>query len=194
MSLPHSSPENKTALRPQSVAVLARLVRDLDVSAELVEKLDEPGRTFARNIQAASPEDRADTLDRVMTGNPEKDAIVAAILATDTEEPVAEEHGGYPVYSLDERCEEDNEPDWVVDGVAQRGGLTVVTGAPGSKKTYLMMYMGMCTATCQTTWLGRAIVPGKVLFIDEESGEDATGAERARFGAGPIFPTQTNSS
>ena len=45
--------------------------------------------------------------------------------------------------------------DWVINGLAESGGVFGVFGKPGSKKTYAMMDMGLCVAM-GSPWLGRA--------------------------------------
>jgi hypothetical protein len=60
--------------------------------------------------------------------------------------------------------------DWLIEGVFSKGSLSMVAGAPGTKKTYTMLSAGVCVALGKQ-WLNFATRQAKVLIIDEESGE-----------------------
>lgn len=58
---------------------------------------------------------------------------------------------------------------WVVDSLYSRGSVSLVVGAPGTKKTYALLDCAVAVSTGDL-WLGRATTQGTVLVIDEESG------------------------
>jgi predicted ATP-dependent serine protease len=58
---------------------------------------------------------------------------------------------------------------WVVDSLFSRGSVSLVVGAPGTKKTYSLIDCAVNVAIGDE-WLGRATSQGTVLIIDEESG------------------------
>lgn len=60
--------------------------------------------------------------------------------------------------------------EWIVGDLFQRGSVNLIYGAPGSKKTYIMLDCAVCVAVGQD-WLRRNVEQGTVLLIDEESGE-----------------------
>ena len=60
--------------------------------------------------------------------------------------------------------------DWIIDKLFSVGSLSLVVGAPGSKKTYSMLSAGVCVALGKP-WLGMTVKQSDVLIIDEESGE-----------------------
>lgn len=58
---------------------------------------------------------------------------------------------------------------WVVDALFSRDSVSLVVGAPGTKKTYSLIDCAVAVSTGDE-WLGRATTQGTVLVIDEESG------------------------
>lgn len=60
--------------------------------------------------------------------------------------------------------------DWIVEGVMSAGSLSVVFGDFGSKKTYIMLSMGVSVAL-NKPWIGKPTKQTKVLIVDEENGE-----------------------
>jgi hypothetical protein len=60
--------------------------------------------------------------------------------------------------------------EWIINKLISRGSVTIFYGEPGSKKTYAMLSLAVCTALGKN-WLGLETKPCKVLIIDEESGE-----------------------
>ena len=60
--------------------------------------------------------------------------------------------------------------DWIIDKLFSVGSLSLVVGAPGSKKTYSMLSAGVCVALGKP-WLGMTVKQSDVLIIDEELGE-----------------------
>jgi RecA-family ATPase len=63
------------------------------------------------------------------------------------------------------------QPEWVVDGLVQRGSVNLFVGDAGSKKTYALMDLATCVAAGMP-WLGRATRQTGALLIDEESGQE----------------------
>jgi hypothetical protein len=59
---------------------------------------------------------------------------------------------------------------WLVDKLLIPGGRSIVFGKPGSKKTYLLMWLAVCLALGRD-FLGLKTEQTNVLFVDEESGE-----------------------
>jgi hypothetical protein len=60
--------------------------------------------------------------------------------------------------------------EWIVENFMVKAGLCMVTGDAGSGKTWTALDMGVSIAEGQP-WLGRAVIQGAVLVIDEESGD-----------------------
>jgi len=73
--------------------------------------------------------------------------------------------------------------EWVVDQLFQRGSVNLVYGAPGSKKTYIMLDCAVCVAGHEV-WLRRETYGGPVLLIDEESGPRRLNRRLAEVGRG----------
>ena len=60
--------------------------------------------------------------------------------------------------------------DWVIEKLFSAGSLSVLVGAPGTKKTYSLLSAAVCVALGKP-WLNFPTKQGKALIIDEESGE-----------------------
>jgi hypothetical protein len=60
--------------------------------------------------------------------------------------------------------------EWIVDRIISKGSVNIFYGDPGAKKTYALLSMAICIATGKP-WLGMDVIPCKVLYIDEETGE-----------------------
>jgi len=61
--------------------------------------------------------------------------------------------------------------DYLVDRLIIPAGIHMFFGNPGAKKTYSLLSMSVCAALGKN-WLGYTTRKAKVLWIDEESGED----------------------
>lgn len=61
--------------------------------------------------------------------------------------------------------------EWIVEKMLTAGSVSVFYGEPGSKKTYSLLSLAVCVGLGKP-WLGFNTKQGKVLIIDEESGED----------------------
>ncbi len=59
--------------------------------------------------------------------------------------------------------------EWCVDGLLPLSSVSMLVGAPGSKKTFLAIDLAVCVALGKP-WLGKPVRQGPVLFIDEQSG------------------------
>lgn len=59
--------------------------------------------------------------------------------------------------------------DWQLEKIAAVASVGLVYGQPGSKKTYAMLDLAVCTALGKD-WLGFPVRQGPVLLVDEESG------------------------
>jgi hypothetical protein len=64
--------------------------------------------------------------------------------------------------------EGDTMPDWLVDGVIERGTVTVLSGDTSSGKSILADALTVAVLK-GTPWLGRDVCAGRVLYIDEEN-------------------------
>ena len=60
--------------------------------------------------------------------------------------------------------------EWIVDRIISKGSVNIFYGDPGAKKTYALLSMAVCIAKGKP-WLELTVIPCKVLFIDEETGE-----------------------
>lgn len=60
--------------------------------------------------------------------------------------------------------------EWLIRDLITKGSVSVFYGEGGSKKTYSLLSLAVCVALGKT-WLNFDVIPCKVLFIDEESGE-----------------------
>jgi hypothetical protein len=69
---------------------------------------------------------------------------------------------------------EHKKPDYIIDGIMERGTLVSLNGAPGSCKSFTALDLGLCTAT-GTPWCGRAVSMGAVLVV---LGEGHSGYKR----------------
>lgn len=58
---------------------------------------------------------------------------------------------------------------WQVDRILPEASTAIFYGAPGSKKTYALLDLAVCTALGKD-WLGFPCKQGAVLIVDEESG------------------------
>lgn len=67
------------------------------------------------------------------------------------------------------------EPEWLIDGLLPKGGLTVLFGKPGAGKSFLALDWAMSVAG-ELNWCGRGVSAEDVLYV---SAEGATGL-RAR--------------
>jgi len=59
----------------------------------------------------------------------------------------------------------------IIQGIITRGSVNVLVGKFGSKKTWSAISAGTCVAL-RKAWLGYSVMPGNVLIIDEESGDE----------------------
>jgi RecA-family ATPase len=66
--------------------------------------------------------------------------------------------------------EDQEEPDWVIEGLLARGTTTVLAGEAGAGKSFLCYTAAYCIAASQP-FLGMKTSPTKVLYFDEENGE-----------------------
>jgi len=62
------------------------------------------------------------------------------------------------------------EIDYLIDPLVIRGSVNLFYGDPGSKKTYALMHLGVCSSM-GIKWLNFETKQARVLLIDEESGE-----------------------
>lgn len=64
-------------------------------------------------------------------------------------------------------------PEYIVDGVIQRGRLYTLTAPTGSGKTAVMLYLSTCLASRgDLQFCGREVEPGNVLFLAGENPDD----------------------
>jgi hypothetical protein len=73
---------------------------------------------------------------------------------------------------LEEVPDELPEREWVIDGMLPTNCVAMISGKPGSKKTWLGLWMALCVAR-GSEFLGYEIELARpALWIDEESGDD----------------------
>jgi predicted transcriptional regulator len=90
--------------------------------------------------------------------------------APDIEEPApSESPARFHLYGPDFYLKPPPPIEWDVENVIVAGGLMLMVGESGSKKTYSAMDMAYCKAIGKP-WLGHETRPGKVIYLDEESG------------------------
>ena len=61
--------------------------------------------------------------------------------------------------------------EWIVNGLIYKKSVTVIYGDGGTKKTWSAMHLAACVA-CGAPWGDFATQKSRVLFIDEENGDD----------------------
>jgi hypothetical protein len=61
------------------------------------------------------------------------------------------------------------DPEWQIRGVLELGALGCVFGPPGEGKSFLTLDWALCIAA-GVPWHGRAVVPGRVVYIAAEGG------------------------
>ncbi len=60
-------------------------------------------------------------------------------------------------------------PDYLVDGLAERGSVILLTGDAGTAKSFIAS--DLCIAVAQgRPWLGRKVKPGRALYVGAENG------------------------
>lgn len=64
--------------------------------------------------------------------------------------------------------------DYTVDKLAAPGWITLIFGHPGTKKTWIALFLAICVAIGKD-WLGFKTKQTKVLWIDEETGDQSIG-------------------
>ncbi len=87
----------------------------------------------------------------------------------DTGEEI-EEHPRYTVRSAADALKPQPPIEYIVDKLITAGSLGVFYGEPGSKKTYCLLYLGVCVATGSPCLDFKTFLK-PVLIVDEESGE-----------------------
>jgi RecA-family ATPase len=65
-------------------------------------------------------------------------------------------------------AEPDLPPEWLVDGYIEARTVNVLSADTGAGKTWVLHALAVAMAM-GTSWLGRAVQRGKVLYIDEEN-------------------------
>lgn len=61
-------------------------------------------------------------------------------------------------------------PRWIVEGFLEEGEIIVLSGDPGSCKSFLAIDLARCIVSGQS-WLNRWVAKGTVLYLDEENPE-----------------------
>jgi hypothetical protein len=64
----------------------------------------------------------------------------------------------------DEHLEAQPQPDYLIDGHIEAGSMTCGYGLPASAKTFTFLGWALCIAT-GISWAGRAVKPGKVVYV-----------------------------
>ena len=160
----------KVFVSPRAAWTLRRLTASLPVQDAEIDQLSEPERTWARIVSSHNGEGPVEALDLALRGREDAQDVKKVIFALD---PTAEPPGQarrFPVHSADEALGDPEPVPWVVEPIAARGSLAALTGAPGSKKTWLALDLAVAVATGAEAWLGHRVNGGPVLIIDEESG------------------------
>jgi KaiC/GvpD/RAD55 family RecA-like ATPase len=73
--------------------------------------------------------------------------------------------------------------EWIVQDLMLKGSVCMITGDAGSGKTWTSMDVAMCIALGKP-WLGRNVIQGAVLLVDEESGEHRLSNRLTKISAG----------
>lgn len=63
------------------------------------------------------------------------------------------------------------ETEWIIENLVPKVGLTAISGAPGSHKTWIGMHLASCIATGEKFLNRFPAQQRKVVYIDEENGE-----------------------
>lgn len=108
---------------------------------------------------------RAEAFQTLCSGDPEGEGIVQQVFATS---PITEQKR-FEVYTAADALKVREPIRWVIEDLFSEGSVSIVVGAPGSKKTYSMLDAGICVAL-GANWLGYKTMQGSVLIVDEESG------------------------
>jgi RecA-family ATPase len=77
---------------------------------------------------------------------------------------------------------------WAIDGLAPFGGIPLLTGEPGTFKTWLLLELALCVAEGRP-FLGQFTTTAcPVLYVDEENGEGLLQDRLMKLGAGEGVP------
>jgi RecA-family ATPase len=76
----------------------------------------------------------------------------------------------FQLHTAAEAFEPRGDMDWLIDGLALAGSISVLVGEPGSGKTWAMLHLALSIAS-GNTWLNKDVKTGPVLWIDAESGK-----------------------
>ncbi len=133
----------------------------------IMVKAPQASQALDEVLQAWPADAREQFLIDLFALNPED--VGRAVMYTGEAEPEPEKPP-YTLHTIDEIFAPLPPMEWIVDGVFSKGSLSMLAGAPGSKKTYSLLYAGMCVALGRP-WLDYPTRQAKVLIVDEENGE-----------------------
>lgn len=74
---------------------------------------------------------------------------------------------------------------WLVEPWIARGHTHLLSGDPGSYKSWLTMSLAVAMAEGHTQWLGMPLTPGRVFYVDEENPEDIIYERLTKLGLTP---------
>lgn len=77
--------------------------------------------------------------------------------------------GQTKLYTLKEMLAPQPSQEWIIENLLSPGSVAIFSGAPGSKKTWVLLTIAACVAA-GIPWLGRKVKQTPVIFVDEESG------------------------
>jgi AAA domain len=170
--LKSSIPQNQESNQLLPAKVRWRLAHALRGDTVEHNDLDEPYATWVRAIVHRDGGEPQEVLETLLAGHSDADAIRRELLAADPDKPEPEGRA-YRLqdFAASEALEPQPPPPWIVKDIVCQSGLTMFAGAPGAKKTWLVMFIAALVAGSASSFLGLPIlISGLVVFVDEESG------------------------
>jgi hypothetical protein len=139
-------------------ATYARKVKDVAIKRRLLDIANEIALlAYNPRISAAEASRRAQEAIKENTGGQEKRVTIHdAVYALAPRPPIR----------------------WIVEGLIYEKSITVIYGDGGTKKTWASMYLAACVAS-GAYWGDYKTNKTRVLFIDEENGDDEIAARAA---------------
>ena len=137
----------------------------LDVLAFIVSKMvDRHGSNVLDELVEGLPDDEKAWIYREIKKNP-VDADIESL-----DQPIETERPRYTIRNATYYLSERPAIVRIVGDLIREASVNLLIGLQGAKKTWVMLDLGVCTASGKD-WLGMAIKQCNVLIIDEESGD-----------------------
>lgn len=179
-----SQPDPAPAVQIDTFAahVLRKLISGQDKAVNgYKEKLTEPESSWAAAILAEPPgPGRMIAFTAAIAGLPNKEEISKTVRDIDPQadlstipQPITFQKVNRPRIvrrTAADALQPQPPIDWIIEKLFSAGSLSVLVGAPGTKKTYSLLSAAVCVALGKP-WLDFPTKQGKALIIDEESGE-----------------------